>query len=29
MVDGTRVHLVRERERVADLFASERALPRD
>ncbi len=29
MVDGSRVHLVRERERVADLFAGERTLPRD
>jgi diaminopimelate decarboxylase len=29
MVDGTRVHLVRERERVADLFAHERTLPSD
>jgi diaminopimelate decarboxylase len=26
MVDGTRVHLIRERERVADLFAHERVL---
>ena len=29
MVDGSRVHLVRERERVVDLFAGERTLPRD
>lgn len=28
MVDGTHVHLVRERERIADLFAHERPLPR-
>ena len=28
MVDGTQAHLVRERERVADLFAHERPLPR-
>ena len=27
MVDGTRVHLARERENVAQLFASERVLP--
>lgn len=29
MVDGTRAHLVRERERNADLFAGEHTLPRD
>jgi diaminopimelate decarboxylase len=29
IVDGTHVHLVRERERVADLFAGEHTLPRD
>jgi diaminopimelate decarboxylase len=29
IVDGARVHLVRERERVADLFAGEHMLPRD
>jgi diaminopimelate decarboxylase len=29
MVDGTRTHLVRERERVVELFAHERTLPRD
>ena len=29
MVDGAAVHLVRERERVADLYAGERTLPRD
>jgi diaminopimelate decarboxylase len=29
IVDGSRVHLVRERERVADLFAGEHTLPRD
>jgi diaminopimelate decarboxylase len=29
VVDGDRVHLARERERVADLFAGERTLPRD
>jgi len=27
MVDGPRMHLVRERERIADLFAGERLLP--
>jgi diaminopimelate decarboxylase len=27
MVDGDRAHLVRERERVEDLFALERRLP--
>jgi hypothetical protein len=27
MVDGDRMHLIRERERVADLFALERRLP--
>jgi diaminopimelate decarboxylase len=27
MVDGTRVHLARERENVAQLFAGERVLP--
>jgi diaminopimelate decarboxylase len=29
MVDGARVHVVRERERIADLFAGEHTLPRD
>ena len=29
MVDGDRVHLVREREQVHDLYARERRLPRD
>jgi len=29
IVDGARVHLVRARERVADLFAGERTLPAD
>ena len=29
MVDGTRVHVVRERERIADLYAGEHTLPRD
>ncbi|MFO0462418.1 MAG: diaminopimelate decarboxylase family protein, partial [Burkholderiales bacterium] len=29
VVDGMRVHLVRERERVVELFAHERTLPRD
>ena len=28
VVDGRRAHLVRERERIADLFAGERTLPR-
>ncbi|MDP1705457.1 MAG: diaminopimelate decarboxylase, partial [Sulfurimicrobium sp.] len=27
MADGARVHLVREREQIAQLFASERRLP--
>jgi diaminopimelate decarboxylase len=27
MVDGTTVHLVREREQIADLFAGEHTLP--
>jgi diaminopimelate decarboxylase len=27
MIDGDRVHLVRERETVAELFAGERRLP--
>jgi diaminopimelate decarboxylase len=27
MVDGGRIHLIRERERVEDLFAGERLLP--
>jgi diaminopimelate decarboxylase len=29
MVDGARVHVVRERERIADLYAGEHTLPRD
>ncbi|HYF57473.1 MAG TPA: diaminopimelate decarboxylase [Burkholderiaceae bacterium] len=29
MVDGERAHLIRERERIADLFAGEHTLPRD
>jgi hypothetical protein len=29
MVDGSRVHLVRERERIAALYAGEHTLPRD
>jgi diaminopimelate decarboxylase len=29
MVDGVRVHVVRERERIADLYAGEHTLPRD
>jgi diaminopimelate decarboxylase len=29
MVDGPRMHVVRERERIADLFAGEHTLPRD
>jgi diaminopimelate decarboxylase len=27
MVDGDRMHLIRERERIEDLFATERKLP--
>jgi diaminopimelate decarboxylase len=29
MVDGPRMHVVRERERIADLFSGEHTLPRD